>query len=386
MHVALVTPAFPLPRSGRNAGIERLSKELADGLMDHDIDVTVVTTMWNGGEAFERYKGGQILRIKDTSAMFGRWASLADSHYWSWGFRVGRVLREEVRPDVVHSLTPLASTPSLTKGRFPVVTTFHHPDEIWRMEDWLHRPFHRILESRAYHASTLLATPSEASARAVEALYGIPTERIRVVYWGVNATKFRPGMSRAHHELAILYVGHHELRKGITFLLQAVALLHREGVPVRLTTVGGGHQLPELKRMATALGVGDLVTFLGYLSDPDDEKLPRLYSQSDVFVFPSLMEGFGFVIAEAMASGVPVVASNVAAVPEVVGDSGLLFRPGDAVGLARVLRSLAEDPQKRMEFARRGRERVESLFTWDKVIARLLSIYREAIDLAGRRL
>ena len=138
--------------------------------------------------------------------------------------------------------------------------------------------------------------------------------------------------------------------------------------------------------MATALGVGDLVTFLGYLPDPDDEKLPRLYSQSDVFVFPSLMEGFGFVIAEAMASGVPVVASNVAAVPEVVGDSGLLFRPGDAAGLARVLRTLAEDPRKRMEFARRGRERVESLFTWDKVVARLVSIYREAIDLAGRRL
>jgi len=384
MHVAIATPAFPLPRSGRNAGIERLSKELVDGLLARGHEVTVLTTLWNGGETSERYKDGWIFRVGDTSTTFGRWGALADAHYWSWGFRIGRVLSEDVRPDVVHALTPLASTSSLTKGKLPIVTTFHHPDEIWRLQDLLHRPFHRILESTAYARSTLLVTPSEASARAVEAQHEISRERIRVAYWGVNVTKFRPG-SRGHRpELAILYVGHHELRKGIGCLLDAVARLSREGIPVRLTTVGGGHQLADLKRMARELGIADRVTFLGYLPDPTDEKLPELYSQSDVFVFPSLMEGFGFVIVEAMACGVPVVASDVSAIPEVIGDAGLLFEPGNPVALARVLRSLAEDPGKREELARKGRERVAALFTWDKAITRLVSIYREAIALGGR--
>src|SRR5713226_305226 len=113
MHVALATPAFPIPGSGRNAGIERLSKILADGLLDRGVEVTVVTTFWNGGRAVESYGRGRILRVKDTSSALGKWGALGDSHYWSWGFRVARPLRETVRPDIVHSLTPLASTPSL---------------------------------------------------------------------------------------------------------------------------------------------------------------------------------------------------------------------------------------------------------------------------------
>lgn len=384
MHVAIATPAFPTPRSGRNAGIERLSKGLAEGLLERGVDVTVVTTYWNGGNAVEPFGRGRILRVKDTTGVLGRWAALADSHYWSWGFQVGRALREIVRPDVVHSLTPLASTPSLIRGRIPVVTTFHHPDAIWRMQDLLHRPFHRILESRAYDASTLLIVPSRASSLAVERMYGLAPDRIRVAYWGVNTTKYGPATVQSSKELRILYVGHHEVRKGIGYLLEALALLQREGIPVRLVTVGGGHQLSELKRKAAELGIADLVTFLGYVPDSNEEKLPRIYADSDVFVFPSLMEGFGFVLAEAMASGVPVVASDVSAIPEVVGDAGVLFPAGNSGALAEILRELAANARRREELAQRGKARVEALFTWDKAVSRILPIYQEAIEIAQR--
>ena len=382
MHVAIATPAFPLPRSGRNAGIERLSREMAQGFLARDVDVTVVTTFWNGGPASERLGRGTIYRVDDTSTVFGRWAALGDSHYWSWGFRAARVLQERVRPDVVHSLIPLAGAPALTKAGFPVVTTFHHPDEIWQLQDLLHRPFHRILESRGYHASTLLVTPSRASARAVERTFGVAEPKIRVVYWGVNSDRFKPGIRRDSSETRILYVGHHERRKGLIYLLEAVAILRRQGIPVRLTTAGGGQQLAELRRVANDLGIGELVTFLGHLPDPDDEKLPQLYSQADVFVFPSLAEGFGFVLVEAMASGLPVVASDISAIPEVVGDAGVLFPARNPEALAEILRELAEDPRRRTELGARGRDRVESRFTWNTVIPKLISTYEEAIHLA----
>lgn len=382
MHVAVATPAFPMPRSGRNAGIERLAKGMVDGFIAHDLEVTVVTTFWNGGPALERYGRARVNRITDTTTTIGRLGALGDSHYWTWGFRVGRVLKETVRPDVVHCLPPLASAPSLTRANLPIVTTFHHPDRIWRLQDLLYIPFHRILESRGYHASTLLITPSRASARAVERMFGVAGERIRVVYWGVNPERFKPRIRSDSGETKILYVGHHERRKGIVYLLEAVALLHREGIPVRLTTVGGGKQLPELKERTRKLGIGDFVTFLGYVPDPHDEKLPALYSQADVFVFPSLMEGFGFVLIEAMASGIPVVASDVSAIPEVVGDAGVLVPAGNAGALATAIRTLAEDPRRRSDLARRGMDRVANLFTWDKVIPKLISTYEEAIHLA----
>src|SRR3972149_992039 len=114
MHVGIVTPTFPWPASGRNVGIERLAKQLFTRLAATGNDVSVITTFWNGGTAHEDFGPGQIFRTKDTTCLFGRWAAIGDSHYWSWGFRVFGVLRT-VRPDVVHSLAPLASTPALAK-------------------------------------------------------------------------------------------------------------------------------------------------------------------------------------------------------------------------------------------------------------------------------
>src|SRR3972149_12270171 len=89
---------------------------MCDGFLDRGIDVTIVTPLWNGGPTVDRYGRGQILRIPDTSTRLGRWGALGDSHYWSWGLRAGAVLRDTVRPDVVHGLTPVASTPAPTQS------------------------------------------------------------------------------------------------------------------------------------------------------------------------------------------------------------------------------------------------------------------------------
>jgi len=385
MRVALVTSAFPQPRSGRYPGIERLAKSLARELTGRGFELSVITTYWNGGPPVDHYDASTIFRVTDTSQILGRLATVGDSHYWSWGFQVGKLLREMERPDVIHALSPVSATPELAKSKFPIVTTFHHQERLLQLRDLLHRPFHRMLEFRSYLSSTLVTAASEASARAAQDIFGLPAQRIRVTRWGVDAERFRAKSSAGSDDVRLLYVGPHELRKGLPFLLQALAFLRAERLPVRLTLIGTGSQLGNLERLAVKLGVSKSVEFMGYVPDPDDSVLPRFYSESDIFVLPSEREGFGFVLVEAMASGLPVVAGNVSAMPEIVGDGGILVPPRDAPALAEALRFLVESPDKRLDLGRRGRSRVDALFSWEKVIPCILSVYEEAIEIVGDR-
>lgn len=382
MRVALVTPAFPVPRPGRYLGIERLAKDLAVELRGHGLALDIITTFWNGGDREDWFGNTRISRVSDSSRWLGRWAAIGDSHYWTWGFAVGHWLRIHNRPDVVHTLCPVADTPGLVRAGFPVVTTFHHFSDVGSWRDLLHRPLHRVLEDRAYRTATLLTAPSRASADVLERRFGVPPPRIRVVPWGINASKFQERRHTPGSSPTLLYTGPHEPRKGLDTLLRSIALLRREGVPVRLVTAGGGPQLPELQRLARTLGISDHVQFLGYVHDPDDTRLPLLYAQADIFVLPSLREGFGLVLVEAMASGLPVVATNVSSIPEVVGNDAVLVPPGDPRALAGSLHALINDPKLRTDLGERGRHRIATRFGWNRVIPTLLSAYEDAIRLA----
>ena len=362
-----------------------MAKSLARELTGRGFELSVITTYWNGGPPVDHYDASTIFRVTDTSQILGRLATVGDSHYWSWGFQVGKLLREMERPDVIHALSPVSATPELAKSKFPIVTTFHHQERLLQLRDLLHRPFHRMLEFRSYLSSTLVTAASEASARAAQDIFGLPAQRIRVTRWGVDAERFRAKSSAGSDDVRLLYVGPHELRKGLPFLLQALAFLRAERLPVRLTLIGTGSQLGNLERLAVKLGVSKSVEFMGYVPDPDDSVLPRFYSESDIFVLPSEREGFGFVLVEAMASGLPVVAGNVSAMPEIVGDGGILVPPRDAPALAEALRFLVESPDKRLDLGRRGRSRVDALFSWEKVIPCILSVYEEAIEIVGDR-
>ena len=383
-HVALVTSAFPAPSAARNVGIGRLSKELAKGLVARGVKVTVITTFWNEGPPEEDYESIRIHRVPDASTYLGRFASLADTQYWSWGISVGNRLRTIDRPDVIHSLAPLSTTPLLVRLGFPVVTTFHHFDELWSPRELLYRPLHRILEFRAYLSSTLVSVPSKASGDLVQRRFGVPGNRVRVTPWGVDSERFHPTNTQARQGNRLLYVGPHEPRKGLPTLLEALAQLREEGLEVHLTTVGGGRQIDDLRRLAERLGVSECVQFLGHLPDPEDTQLPRIYSEADIFVFPSIMEGFGLALLEAMASGLPVVATRASAIPEVVGDAGLLVRPGSPQELAAALGTLIEHAQRRRELGAKGQRRAEARFGWSMTVSRLLDVYDEAISMGKR--
>lgn len=230
------------------------------------------------------------------------------------------------------------------------------------------------LERRSVLRADRVLVTSEYCREVAERAYGVPRERLSIVPEGIDPSAWRPprGPAGACGALTVLSVGRQYPRKNTETLLRALARV-RERVPeVELRVVGGGPRLPALRELATSLDLDDSVSFLGEVEDRDD--LRAEYAAADLFCLPSRQEGFGIVFLEAMASGLPVVAGDAAAVPEVVpdGEAGILVPPDDEGALADALVRLLADPRRREEMGERGRERAAA-FAWERVAERFLA-------------
>jgi len=221
---------------------------------------------------------------------------------------------------------------------------------------------------------------SEHTRRDLIRLLGIPAERIEVVYLGVDQAfhplKDQVALEAVRHKYRlpsaiILYVGTLEPRKGLNTLISAYATLAAD-IPHHLIIAGKrGWYTEPLFRQVKALGLSQRVHFTDYVADED---LPGLYNLADLFVYPSRYEGFGLPPLEAIACGVPVVCSNAASLPEVVGDAALLVPPDDAEALAAAIRRVLDDKALRGEMRARGLEQA-GRFTWEKTARRTAGIY-----------
>jgi len=224
------------------------------------------------------------------------------------------------------------------------------------------RPFERI----ALRSARLIVTVSDFISTEVERLVG-SNERIALA---------RPGSAplpdtecvreeSGDEPLRLLFVGNCTRLKGLDHLIEALSLLR--DIHLRLDIVGDVSLEPRyykrLARRAKALGVSARVTFHGAISH---EVLGRFYSRANIFTFPSLYEGFGIVLAEAMQAGLPIVATRIGPVNEIVreGENALLVPPADSAALAGAIRRLANDPALRDNFGRRSRELAGSLPRW----------------------
>lgn len=225
---------------------------------------------------------------------------------------------------------------------------------------------------------------SETTRKAFLKFSGYPPEQASVIYDGVEETFFKhlpetsgkpSGMPDGQY---ILHVGHTQAYKNIPSLFHTLSLLiHSFKLNVRLLKVGEAFT-PEQKKLAENLGVADRVIHLGIVPR---ERLPEIYRRADLFLFPSLNEGFGLPVLEAMASGIPVIASNRGALPEIVGEAGILVDPEDYRTMSQAAASLLEQPSLRRRLAKEGQKRA-GLFTWEKTARKTLELYRKIhIDL-----
>ena len=202
--------------------------------------------------------------------------------------------------------------------------------------------------------------------------------KMHVVHLGVNGNRMarrgRPGS--ADGTLRVVTVGRLVPIKGHTVLIEAMRELRRRGVRAHATIVGGGPRLQALQRIADRLGVDDVVTFTGALGH--DEVLER-YEHSDCFCLPSFGEGIPVVLMEAMAMELPVVASRIMGIPELVEDGveGLLVTPGRSDLVADAIERLAKDPDVRHQMGQAGRRKVLEEFDLDTSARRLHELFAE---------
>lgn len=218
------------------------------------------------------------------------------------------------------------------------------------------------LERRNAARADRVTVPSAYSAGVAARAYGIPAERVAVVPEGIDLGLWeglrKRQARRTDPRPTVLSVARQYRRKNTRTLLEALPLVAREVPDVRCRIVGGGPELPRLRRRVVALGLEDRVELTGEVAD--DRRVRAAYFEADCFCLPTLQESFGIVFLEAMAAGLPVVASNRAAVPEVVphGETGLLVDPLDPEALARALVRVLSDGPLRERMSRAGTRRV----------------------------
>ena len=278
----------------------------------------------------------------------------------------------------------------IKKLGIPFISTIHHPLTIDR-STWFEHPssFYLKLKRVLYYPLVMqkyiskkmdkIITVSHDSAQEISKAFKIPSEKIEVIYNGMDDKIFYPLPEAKKKKNSLLFVGNVEDRKkGVSYLLKALTLTKNK---VNLTIVdGGAPKRSFVPKWISKFNLNDRIIFTGKISI---QELLTLYSQTEIAINPSLYEGFGFPVAEAMACALPVISSTGGALPEVVGEhlqTGYLVPPRDAKALADGIDFLIENPNLRKKMGLAAKERILKTFTWEKAAKLLEKSYQEVIN------
>ena len=292
--------------------------------------------------------------------------------------------------DIIHDNQSLCSGLLKTaKLGYTVVTTIHHPITFDRdialanTPDWgmrlLVRRWYNFLNMQISVARQLkhIVTVSENSKIDIAADFGLRTEQLTVVYNGIDFETFRPlsEISRIPFHLITTASADQPL-KGTQHLIPAIAQLVKEFPDLRLTFIGAPKPGGSTEQSIKAFGLENRIEFLHGIST---QRIVVLYASASIAIVPSEYEGFGFPAGEAMACGVPVVSSNGGALPEVVGDAGVIVPSKNPAALAAAIRELFLDQTRCDNLSVAGRARILAHFNWSNVALQMTAFYEKAI-------
>jgi glycosyltransferase involved in cell wall biosynthesis len=328
---------------------------------------------------------GQLPPRHDWRVVRSNWPTDNPAVRIMWEQVCAPLVLSRIRPDLLHGMA--FALPLAWNGP-AVVTIFdlsflRYPDRLPQARRAYLAALTRI---SARKASRIIAI-SDSTREEVSRLLGIPADRIDVAYPGVNEGFARCSAEdvqafRQHQGLPerfILYLGTLEPRKNLGMLVRAYARLPQRHA-VRLVLAGArGWQADPILSLIEELGLSQNVILTGYIPS---ETLPLWYNAAEVFVYPSVYEGFGIPALEALACGVPVIASNVTSLPEVVGKAGVLLPPADEQAWADAIAALLDDPQRRRELGALGEQRAR-MFTWKETARRTAESYWRILSAVG---
>ena len=394
---------------GQGIYIKRISRALKDlGHQVHvvsgppypDLDEDVPLHQLEGLDLYNPEALFRIPTFKELRSSINllEWAGVSTGGFpepHTFGLRAYRFLKERVGEfDIIHDNQCLAyGLLKIQQLGFPLVATIHHPIMVDREAElesvrwwWKKLKIRRWysfvdMQTRVSRNLSHVITVSERSKQDVAEAFSLPIQRLHVVPNGIETGMFRPLPDVKREENRIITTTSSDVPiKGLRYLLEAVASIARER-DIRVTVIGKPRKDKGVEKLMSDLDLDRFVEFTGRI---EDEEFAHYYARATLAVVPSLYEGFGFPAGEAMACKTPVVSTTGGALPEVVGDAGVLVPPGDSKALAGAIVSLLDDPERRRRLGEEGYRRVHEQFTWRRAAECMVEVYREAMNANGR--
>jgi glycosyltransferase involved in cell wall biosynthesis len=309
----------------------------------------------------------------------------------TFGHRLVRYFkRQRPRYDIVHDNQSLCTgLLGLRRRGYAVTSTIHHPITFDRdialanTSDWglslLIRRWHAFLgmQTRVARLLPYITTVSENSKRDIGTAFDIPGQRITVVFNGIDTQIFRPLPEVAREPFHLITTASADQPlKGTQHLIPAVAQLIKSYPDMKLTFIGAPKPGGATEQLIQSHGLTDRIEFHHGISF---ETIAQLYARASVAVVPSEYEGFGFPAGEAMACEVPLVSTDGGALPEVVGDAGLVVPAKNSEALAAAIAYLFDHSEERRRLSQAGRARIVTEFSWERAAREFVQHYRQVI-------
>jgi glycosyltransferase involved in cell wall biosynthesis len=361
-----------------------------DPCLDNDIPVLRVPCLdlYNPTDPF------RLPSIKELSKPinFIEWLGVSTMGFpepFTFGIRAYRLMRNKFdRYDIVHDNQSLSYGLWAIDKFIPTTATIHHPITVDRKiavhsvsaawKKMKHMRWYSFLEMQRRVARTLskIITVSDCARADISKAFKIPKNKFKIVPNGIKTEVFRPKLEIIREKNRIIVTNSADIAlKGLYYLLKAIGEISKNR-KVKLIVIGKPKKNGGIVKLVRELGIGPSITFTGRISE---QEYVDQYARASIAVVPSVYEGFGLPAGEAMACGVPVISTTGGALPEVVGEAGILVPPADPAALSKAIKGLLDNPERAKALGQAGYARVRKNFTWKKAAQKTVKAYREVI-------